>query len=124
MTPHGCRETRWLILIFSPVGAHPPTILFLRAPLGQYTSAKGRLDIGAVIVPDATAQRSTDGGGIVETMLKKKLGNSDLELTPVGVGAWAMGGGNWAFSWGPQDDNESIEAIHTALDRGINWIDT
>jgi aryl-alcohol dehydrogenase-like predicted oxidoreductase len=57
-------------------------------------------------------------------MLKKKLGNSDLELTPVGVGAWAMGGGNWAFSWGPQDDNESIEAIHAALDAGVNWIDT
>src|SRR6516162_6613179 len=57
-------------------------------------------------------------------MLKKKLGNSDLELTPVGVGAWAMGGGNWAFSWGPQDDNESIEAIHAALDGGVNWIDT
>src|SRR6266536_464100 len=64
------------------------------------------------------------GGGIVETMQKKRLGNSDLELTPIGVGAWAMGGGNWAFSWGPQDDNESIAAIHTALDVGVNWIDT
>jgi aryl-alcohol dehydrogenase-like predicted oxidoreductase len=57
-------------------------------------------------------------------MLKKKLGNSDLELTPIGVGAWAMGGGDWAFSWGPQDDNQSIEAIDAALDRGVNWIDT
>ena len=47
-----------------------------------------------------------------------------MELTPIGVGAWAMGGGGWAFAWGPQDDTESIEAIHTALDGGVNWIDT
>jgi aryl-alcohol dehydrogenase-like predicted oxidoreductase len=47
-----------------------------------------------------------------------------MELTPVGVGAWAMGGGGWAFAWGPQDDDESIRAIHAALDRGVNWIDT
>lgn len=57
-------------------------------------------------------------------MNKKKLGNSDMELTPIGVGAWAMGGGGWAFGWGPQDDAQSIAAIHAALDRGINWIDT
>jgi aryl-alcohol dehydrogenase-like predicted oxidoreductase len=52
------------------------------------------------------------------------LGNSDLQLTPIGFGAWAIGGGNWEFAWGPQDDNESIGAIHRALDLGINWIDT
>src|SRR5436190_3136327 len=57
-------------------------------------------------------------------MQKKRLGNSDLELTPIGVGAWAMGGGGWAFAWGPQDDDESIAAIHAALDGGVNWIDT
>ncbi len=57
-------------------------------------------------------------------MEKKKLGNSDLELSPIGFGAWAIGGGDWAFSWGPQDDNDSIAAIHKALDLGINWIDT
>ena len=57
-------------------------------------------------------------------MNKKKLGNSDMELTPIGVGAWAMGGGGWAFGWGPQDDAQSIAAIHAALDRGVNWIDT
>jgi aryl-alcohol dehydrogenase-like predicted oxidoreductase len=57
-------------------------------------------------------------------MQKKRLGNSDMELTAIGVGAWAMGGGGWAFGWGPQDDNESIEAIQTALDGGVNWIDT
>ena len=57
-------------------------------------------------------------------MQKKRLGNSDMEITPIGVGAWAMGGGGWKFAWGPQDDNQSIAAIHAALDRGINWIDT
>jgi aryl-alcohol dehydrogenase-like predicted oxidoreductase len=57
-------------------------------------------------------------------MQKRRLGNSDLEITPLGIGAWAMGGGGWAFAWGPQDDQESISAIHAALDRGINWIDT
>jgi len=57
-------------------------------------------------------------------MTKKRLGNSDMELTPIGVGAWAMGGGGWKFAWGPQDDAESVAAIHAALDQGINWIDT
>jgi aryl-alcohol dehydrogenase-like predicted oxidoreductase len=54
----------------------------------------------------------------------RKLGDSDLQLTPIGFGAWAIGGGNWEFAWGPQDDAESIGAIHRALDLGINWIDT
>ena len=57
-------------------------------------------------------------------MQTRNLGNSDLKITPIGVGAWAMGGGQWAFSWGTQDDNASIAAIHTALDAGVNWIDT
>src|SRR5579884_2462433 len=57
-------------------------------------------------------------------MQTKQLGNSDLHITAIGVGAWAMGGGGWAFSWGPQDDDESIRAIHAALDAGVNWIDT
>jgi len=54
----------------------------------------------------------------------RALGNSDLCLTPIGFGAWAIGGGNWEFAWGPQDDSESVAAIHRALDLGINWIDT
>jgi aryl-alcohol dehydrogenase-like predicted oxidoreductase len=54
----------------------------------------------------------------------RTLGKSDLQLTPIGFGAWAIGGGNWEFAWGPQDDNESIAAIHRALDLGVNWIDT
>jgi aryl-alcohol dehydrogenase-like predicted oxidoreductase len=57
-------------------------------------------------------------------MEKKKLGNSDIELTPIGFGAWAIGGGDWQFAWGPQDDNDSIAAIHKALELGVNWIDT
>src|ERR1017187_10662602 len=57
-------------------------------------------------------------------MQTRHLGNSDLEITPIGIGAWAMGGGDWAFSWGPQEDNQSIAAIHAALDAGVNWIDT
>jgi len=57
-------------------------------------------------------------------MTTRKLGNSDLFITPVGFGAWAAGGGNWEFSWGPQDDRESISAIHRALELGVNWIDT
>src|SRR6201994_2100517 len=52
------------------------------------------------------------------------LGNSDLQLTRIGFGAWAIGGGNWEFAWGPQDDDESVAAIHRALDLGVNWIDT
>jgi aryl-alcohol dehydrogenase-like predicted oxidoreductase len=54
----------------------------------------------------------------------RALGNSDLQLTPIGFGAWAIGGGNWEFAWGPQEDSESIAAIHRALDLGVNWIDT
>jgi aryl-alcohol dehydrogenase-like predicted oxidoreductase len=57
-------------------------------------------------------------------MQTKQLGNSDMHITPLGIGAWAMGGGGWAFAWGPQDDDESVAAIHAALDAGLNWIDT
>jgi aryl-alcohol dehydrogenase-like predicted oxidoreductase len=57
-------------------------------------------------------------------METRRLGNSDLLLTRIGVGAWAMGGGDWKFAWGDQDDNQSIAAIHRALDAGLNWIDT
>ena len=59
-----------------------------------------------------------------EDMETRQLGNSNLALTPIGFGAWAIGGGDWAFAWGPQDDNDSVAAIHRALDLGINWIDT
>ena len=57
-------------------------------------------------------------------METRQLGNSDLHLTPIGFGAWAIGGSGWEFAWGNQDDGDSIAAIHEALDAGINWIDT
>jgi aryl-alcohol dehydrogenase-like predicted oxidoreductase len=60
-----------------------------------------------------------------QTSLKTaQLGVTDLEITRVGFGAWAIGGGGWEFGWGPQDDAQSIAAIHHALEQGINWIDT
>lgn len=57
-------------------------------------------------------------------MHTRKLGWTDLELTTVGLGTWAMGGGGWKFGWGPQDDKQSIETIHNSLELGINWVDT
>ena len=56
-------------------------------------------------------------------MQTRKLGNSDLMITPVGFGAWAIGGGDWAFAWGAQEETDSIAAIHRALELGVNWIE-
>jgi aryl-alcohol dehydrogenase-like predicted oxidoreductase len=57
-------------------------------------------------------------------MKTRQLGNTDLFITPVGFGAWAIGGAGWEFGWGEQDDKQSIAAIHRALSLGVNWIDT
>jgi aryl-alcohol dehydrogenase-like predicted oxidoreductase len=57
-------------------------------------------------------------------MKTKRLGNSDLSITPVGFGAWAIGGSGWEFAWGEQDDKASVAAVHRALELGVNWIDT
>ena len=57
-------------------------------------------------------------------MEKRKLGNSDLQITPVGFGAWAIGGSGWDFAWGPQEDADSIAAIRRSIELGVNWIDT
>ncbi len=57
-------------------------------------------------------------------MQLRTLGISDLKITPVGYGAWAIGGSGWQFAWGSQDDNDSIAAIQRALELGVNWIDT
>lgn len=57
-------------------------------------------------------------------MKTKQLGNTDLEISLIGFGAWAIGGGDWAYAWGPQDDGDSIAAINRAIDGGMNWIDT
>jgi len=54
----------------------------------------------------------------------RKLGWTGVELTTIGLGTWAMGGSGWQFSWGPQDDAQSIGAINRAVEHGINWIDT
>ena len=59
------------------------------------------------------------------TQLKTtQLGDTGLEITTIGLGAWAIGGGGWEFGWGSQDDDESVRAIHRALELGVNWIDT
>jgi aryl-alcohol dehydrogenase-like predicted oxidoreductase len=57
-------------------------------------------------------------------METKKLGNSGMNISRIGFGAWAIGGAGWEFSWGEQDDNDSIAAILKSLELGINWIDT
>lgn len=57
-------------------------------------------------------------------MQTRTLGNSDLHITPIGFGAWAIGGGNWKFGWGQQDDEHSVRTIHEAVGQGVNWIDT
>lgn len=57
-------------------------------------------------------------------MERRQLGDSDLRITAIGIGAWAIGGGGWEGSMGPQNDGDSIPAIHAALDYGLNWIDT
>jgi aryl-alcohol dehydrogenase-like predicted oxidoreductase len=57
-------------------------------------------------------------------MILRQLGDSDLNITRVGIGAWAIGGGKWEFGWGPQNDKDSIAAIHAGLVQGLNWIDT
>ncbi|HEY0127863.1 MAG TPA: aldo/keto reductase [Rubrobacteraceae bacterium] len=57
-------------------------------------------------------------------MQKVRFGKTDLEITPVGFGAWAIGGGGWAAAWGPQDDDEAVGAIRRALELEINWVDT
>lgn len=54
----------------------------------------------------------------------RRLGTTDMEITRVGFGAWAVGGADWAFGWGPQDDRESVDAILHAVEKGVNWVDT
>ncbi len=57
-------------------------------------------------------------------MQKRELGNTGMQITPVGFGSWAIGGDNWQFGWGAQDDGDAIAAIERAVELGINWIDT
>ena len=55
---------------------------------------------------------------------RRSLGTSGVDITVVGFGAWAVGGGGWSFTWGPQDDEASISAMRRAVEHGVNWIDT
>jgi aryl-alcohol dehydrogenase-like predicted oxidoreductase len=57
-------------------------------------------------------------------MQTRPFGNTDMDITPIGFGSWAIGGGNWEFAWGPQDEREAIAAIERSVDLGMNWIDT
>jgi aryl-alcohol dehydrogenase-like predicted oxidoreductase len=82
------------------------------------------LETEAALAHPKESGLSPEGESTSMSLEKRKLGNSDLELTRIGFGAWAIGGGDWAFGWGPQDDADSIAAIHRAIDLGINWIDT
>jgi len=61
---------------------------------------------------------------VTTTLETVRFGRTDLRITPIGFGAWALGGGNWKFGWGAQDDDDSVAAIHRAIELGINWIDT
>src|SRR5437879_4633112 len=70
------------------------------------------------------AERRLENHGDLNIMNTRQLGNSDLHITPIGFGAWAIGGSGWEFAWGAQDDRDSIAVIREALDTGINWIDT
>lgn len=67
-----------------------------------------------------TLQRSTSA----KALPTRRLGRTDMQITRVGFGAWAIGGADWAVGWGAQDDGDSITAIRHAVERGINWIDT
>jgi aryl-alcohol dehydrogenase-like predicted oxidoreductase len=74
---------------------------------------------------DHLALASVTGQPMQKTQLTtKQLGDTTLEITRLGFGAWAIGGGGWEFGWGPQQDDESVAAIHRALELGVNWIDT
>ncbi len=57
-------------------------------------------------------------------MKTRQLGQTDMQITPIGFGSWAIGGGGWVAGWGPQDDEQAVNAMKRALDLGINWIDT
>src|SRR4051812_20486869 len=59
-----------------------------------------------------------------QDLTRVPFGTTDMTITRVGFGAWAVGGGDWTFGWGPQDDDDAIAAIRHAVESGVNWIDT
>src|SRR4051812_22614293 len=83
--------------------------------------SSGRIGIGVTGKSTAPTQEMTSMRSKLPT---RPLGTSGLDITPVGFGAWAIGGGGWSFGWGPQDDAASLAAMRRALELGVNWIDT
>ncbi|MGF6154331.1 aryl-alcohol dehydrogenase-like predicted oxidoreductase [Pseudomonas fluorescens] len=57
-------------------------------------------------------------------MQRNRLGSSDFLISPIGLGTWAIAGTGWEYSWGAQDDKDSLGALEYAVERGVNWIDT
>ncbi len=86
----------------------------------QNSKSQTNQKMNATIAPKKGIMKNTTSSH----MKTKQLGNSDLLITPVGFGSWAIGGSGWQFAWGRQNDNESVAAIHHALELGVNWIDT
>ncbi len=85
-------------------------------------------DVAPDLTSDLTPYLAASEKGMATTtptqMELRRLGDSDLQITPIGFGAWAIGGGDWEFSWGAQEDAESVATIERALELGVNWIDT
>src|ERR1700674_2164811 len=96
------------------------TAFFRLSAVNPVQAGPIRLTFSSVF-PSNVEMEITALGGVMQT---RKLGNSDMHITPVGYGAWAVGGSGWDFAWGVQDDNDSIGAIHRSLELGVNWIDT
>lgn len=95
--------------------------------MNQARKAEEAEELGGRSVFLARWARGCIYAGDMRTLASQKLrtlGNSDLHITPIGFGAWAIGGGDWQFAWGAQDDNDSIAAIRRALEMGVNWVDT
>src|SRR5690606_24512227 len=79
---------------------------------------------GGAPMTQTDSSRSEPAASKATPLPTRRLGRTDMEITRVGFGAWAIGGPDWAVGWGAQDDRDSIAAIRHAIDRGINWIDT
>ena len=99
-------------------GFGEPIVIVKRAPRKGH-----RKSMATTTIPTSSAGKHSAATSSAK-FATKTLGKSDLHLTPIGYGAWAIGGGNWEFGWGAQDEGEAIAAIERALDDGLNWIDT
>src|SRR5580658_10334382 len=93
-------------------------------PKSHDAARSSGLPRGCVGGPSGMDVAKPSRGGKTMTPNKRRLGTTDIEITTAGFGAWAIGGGGWAYGWGPQDDAGSIALIRHAVSRGVNWIDT